>query len=166
MLRVDLLVFRYYESLVAMVEVPDVFQTSQFHFGMGVFQGCALSPLLFNIFIQLLLDSLEKPAFQPCAYRFSSVRDCSLLSSAYADDVELVTCLPEESQALLERTEHFLKWTETVNCAQRNVNLLPWNVLHLETQLKGRACTDGSNRTWNLSGRPVLSWWLWLSIPR
>ena len=93
------LVFRYYESLIAMVEVPDVFQTSPFHFGIGVFQGCTLSPLLFNIVIQLLLDSLEKPAFQPYAYRFSSVQDCSLLSSAYADDVELVTCLPEENQA-------------------------------------------------------------------
>ena len=46
-----------------------------------------------NIVIQLSLDSLEKPAFQPYAYRFSSVQDCSLLSSAYADDVELVTCL-------------------------------------------------------------------------
>ena len=83
------LVFRYYESLVAMVEVPDVFQTAPFRFGIGVFQGCTLSPLLFNIVIQLLLDSLEKPAFQPHAYHFSSVQDCSLLSSAFADDVEL-----------------------------------------------------------------------------
>ena len=32
------LVLRYYESLVAMVEVPDVFQTSPFHFGIGVFK--------------------------------------------------------------------------------------------------------------------------------
>ena len=97
-----------------MVEVPDVFQTSPFHFGIGVFQGCTLSPPLFNIVIQLLLDSLEKPAFHSYAYRFSSVQDCSLLSSAYADDVELVTCLPEENQALLDRTEHFLKWTEAM----------------------------------------------------
>ena len=72
------------------------------------------SAVIGNIVIQLLLDSLEKPAFQPYAYRFSSVQDCSLLSSAYADDVELVTCLPEENQALLDRTEHFLKWTETM----------------------------------------------------
>ena len=57
------LVFSYYESLVAMVEVPDVFETSPFHFGIGVFQGCTLSPLLLNIVIQLLLDSLEKPPF-------------------------------------------------------------------------------------------------------
>ena len=74
-----------------MVEVPDVFQTSPVHFGISFFQGCTPSPLLFNIVIQLFLDSLEKLAFQAYAYRFSIVQDCSLLSSAYADNVELVT---------------------------------------------------------------------------
>ena len=149
------LVFRYYESLVAMVEVPDVFQTSPFHFGIGVFQGCTLSPLLFNIVIQLLLDSLEKPAFQPYAYRFSSVQDCSLLSSAYADDVELVTCLPEENQALLDRTEHFLKWTETMETRPKKCWSLALKRFASRDTNEGESLYRRFNPNLNLSGRPL-----------
>ena len=67
------------------------------------FQGCTLSPKLFNIVIQLLLDILEKPdlQFSAAGYRFSGLKDCSLLSSAYADDIELVTSSAKENQALL-----------------------------------------------------------------
>ena len=110
------LVFDYYERLFAIVDVPGEFQSKPFHFAIGVFQGCTLSPLLFNIVIQLLLDILEKPDLQSSAagYRFSSLKDCSLLSSAYADDIEIVTSSPKENQALLDRTDDFLKWTETM----------------------------------------------------
>ena len=45
------------------------------------------------------LTRSKSPPFNHYADRFSSVQDCSLLSSAYADDVELVTCLPEECGA-------------------------------------------------------------------
>ena len=110
------LVFDYYERLFAIVDVPGEFQSKPFHFAIGVFQGCTLSPLLFNIVIQLLLDTLEKPDLQSsvAGYRFSSLKDCSLLSSAYADDIEIVTSSPKENQALLDRTDDFLKWTETM----------------------------------------------------
>ena len=138
-----------------MVEVPDVFQTSPFHFGIGVFQGCTLSPLLFNIVIQLLLDSLEKPAFQPYAYRFSSVQDCSLLSSAYADDVELVTCLPEENQALLDRTEHFLKWTETMETRPKKCWSLALKRFASRDTNEGESLYRRFNPNLNLSGRPL-----------
>ena len=138
-----------------MVEVPDVFQTSPFHFGIGVFQGCTLSPLLFNIVIQLLLDSLEKPAFQPYAYRFSSVQDCSLLSSAYADDVELVTCLPEENQALLDRTEHFLKWTETMETRPKKCWSLALKRFASRDTNEGESLYRRFNPNLNLSGRSL-----------
>ena len=71
------LVFDYYERLFAIVDVPGEFQSKPFHFAIGVFQGCTLSPLLFNIVIQLLLDILEKPDLQSSAagYRFSSLKD-------------------------------------------------------------------------------------------
>ena len=110
------LVFDYYERLCAIVDVPGEFQLKLFHFAIGVFQGCTLSPLLFNIVIQLLLDTLEKPdlQFSAAGYRFSSLKDCSLLSSAYADDIEIVISSPKENQALLDRTDDFLKWTETM----------------------------------------------------
>ena len=86
---------------------------------MGVnwsFSGLYASPLLFNIVIQLLLDILEKQGLQSSAagYHFSSLKDCSLLSSAYAEDIEIVTSSPKENQALLYRTDDFLKSTETM----------------------------------------------------
>ena len=110
------MVFDHYERLFAIVDVPGEFQSKPFHFTIGVFQGCTLSPLLFNIVIQLLSDTLEKPdlQFSAAGYRFSSLKDISLLCSAYADDIEIVTSSPKENQALLDRTDDFLKWTETM----------------------------------------------------
>ena len=119
------------------------------------FQGCTPSPLLFNIVIQLLLDSLEKPAFQPYAYRFSSVQDCSLLSSAYADNVELVTCLPEENQALLDRTEHFLKWTEMMETRPKKCWSLALKRFASRDTNEGESLYRRFNPNPNLSGRPL-----------
>ena len=41
------LMWRYYEGLIASVMVRDA-QTAWFRFGIGVFQGCTLSTVLFN----------------------------------------------------------------------------------------------------------------------
>ena len=108
------LIHAFYNHLLALVDVPEVFQTQPFHFAIGVFQGCTLSPLLFNLVVQLLLDSLEQKAHSTFAYSISSIDDSSLLTAAYADDLQLVTRLPEENQALLNNTDRFLKWTETM----------------------------------------------------
>ena len=54
------LIHAFYNHLLALVDVPEDFQTQPFHFAIGVFQGCTLSPLLFNLVVQLLLDSLEQ----------------------------------------------------------------------------------------------------------
>ena len=94
--------------------MPEVFQTQPFHFAIGVFRGCTLSLLLFNLVVQLLLDSLEQKAHSTFAYSISSIDESSLLTSAYADDLQLVTRTLEENQALLNNTDRFLKWTETM----------------------------------------------------
>ena len=49
------LIFNYYERLLAKVSVKNG-MTPTFHFAVGVFQGCVLSPALFNICFQPLLD--------------------------------------------------------------------------------------------------------------
>ena len=91
-----------------------LFQTQPFHFAIGVFQGCTVSPLLFNLVVQLLFDSLEQKAHSTFAYSMSSIDESSLLTSAYANDLQLVTHMPEENQALLNNTDRFLKWKETM----------------------------------------------------
>ena len=59
---------------------------------LGVFQGCTLSPTLFNIIVQLALDSVEQ---KQCGYELSSDPETVLQSSAYADDIQFVTSLVE-----------------------------------------------------------------------
>ena len=54
------LIHTFYNHLLALVDMPEVFQTQPFHLAIGVFQGCTLSQLLFNLVVQLLLDSLEQ----------------------------------------------------------------------------------------------------------
>ena len=70
-------------------------------------------------------------------------------------DVDLVTCLPEENQALLDRTEHFLKWTETMETRPKKC----WSLALKRSA--SRDTNDGErlyrrfNPNLNLSGRPL-----------
>ena len=82
------LVRSYYDHLSVTVVVPGILSTNAIHFALGVFQGCTLSPTLFNIIVQLALDSAEQ---KQCGYEFSSDPETVLQSSAYADDVQFVT---------------------------------------------------------------------------
>ena len=49
------LIFNYYESLTARI-ITKSFTSKPFHYSIGIFQGCTMSPTLFNVTIQLLLD--------------------------------------------------------------------------------------------------------------
>ena len=62
------------------------------HYSIGVFQGCTISPVLFNITIQLLLDFVDHPRY---AYSLHADSTISLLTSAYADDIQITTSKPE-----------------------------------------------------------------------
>ena len=64
-----------YDPLTVIVDIPGLFTTRSFHFALGVFQGCTLSPILFNIIIQLALDVLEK--HQSFCYIFSCDQETS-----------------------------------------------------------------------------------------
>ena len=90
------MVRNYYDRLSVVIDVPGNFTTKSFHFALGVFQRCTLSPTLLNIVLQIALDLLE----QPQSFGYTSSRDLStsLFSSAYADDVQLVTGFREQKQ--------------------------------------------------------------------
>ena len=107
------LIHSYYDHLSVIVDIPGLFTTRSFHFALGVFQGCTLSPILFNIIIQLALDVLEK--HQSFCFTFSCDQETSLLSSAYADNIQLVTSFPEQNQRLLDTFSEFLLWTRTIS---------------------------------------------------
>ena len=106
------LVRSYYDHLSVIVAVPGILSTNAIHFALGVFQGCTLSPTLFNIIVQLALDSVEQ---KQCGYDFSSDPETVLQSSAYADDVQFVTSLVEQNQCLLNIFDSFLLWSQTMS---------------------------------------------------
>ena len=70
-----------------------------------------MSPTLFNVTIQLLLDQTK---FHPLSYTFNANNAISLLTSAYADDIQITTSKPEYNQKLLNYVDKFLNWSRTM----------------------------------------------------
>ena len=85
----------YYSNLQAKVTTRD-WSTEPFAYEVGVFQGCTISPYLFDTVFQMLLDTLEEDKYRSMAYKFYSSPSINLFSSAYADDIQITTKLPRE----------------------------------------------------------------------
>ena len=84
------LVFSYYEMMRAKISNGNDLSES-FQFAIGVFQGCVISPILFNICIQPLLDTLHTSAREKgWSYTFSQNTRISRDVLAYANDKELL----------------------------------------------------------------------------
>ena len=80
----------------------------------GTRQGGKASPLLFNIFVDDLVEELEKTR---CGFKIDSVTDVGGIVSIllivcllYADDVVLFAKSPEELQTLLVTVERWARW--------------------------------------------------------
>jgi hypothetical protein len=80
---------------------------------VGVKQGCPLSPLLFNLCIEPLIQSIKLINKGKGAYvDISENKRIENLIQAYADDVALISEKPEGIQAMLETLEAFTKWAK------------------------------------------------------
>ena len=64
---------------------------------IGVFQGCTISPYLFDTVFKMLLDTLEQDKYQSMGYKFCSSPSINLLSSVYTDDIQITINLTRES---------------------------------------------------------------------
>ena len=98
-------VFTYYGGLFAKV-VTGEWESDQFPYDTGVFQGCTLSTILFNIVFNLLsewLKNLTVPGF--------TLDEDEMREQFFADDVTIVTEGVDEHQALLDTVDAFLAWT-------------------------------------------------------
>ena len=109
------LVFNYYEALTAKVLVSKSNLTKPFHYAIGVFQGCVLSPALFNICFQPLLDTIGKVS-SSCgwSYTFKSDPTINRDVSAFADDLELCSWQPKLCQAQISIFDRFLSWSRSM----------------------------------------------------
>ncbi|CAG9581159.1 unnamed protein product [Danaus chrysippus] len=80
-------------------------------YNVGLFQGCCLSPITFNIVINILVDKLicnEKK----WGYRFKFNNKYTESILAFADDLAILTRHPKHCQVLLDEVDKFCEWTD------------------------------------------------------
>lgn len=109
------IILNYYELLCASIVTPD-WSTMFFMYDLGCFQGCILSPILFNSVFNLLLDYLLP--LSKLGYSFKAI-STKIATKAYADDLNLTTALAKDNQKLADRCDHWLEWTKTMKAKPR-----------------------------------------------
>jgi len=77
-----------------------------FTYEIGVFQGCVISPLLFNMVFNLLLDLLSALT-EERGYQLKATGK-KIHDLAYADDLSLVASSVSKAQMSLDLTDCFL----------------------------------------------------------
>ena len=94
----------WYQSLCAVVRINGTYGI-HFQISKGTRQGSILSPYIFNIFINGLLEELEH---SPCGLRIGGSKFNSM---AYADDIELIAANVSDLQCLVNVCYNYsIKW--------------------------------------------------------
>ena len=87
-LSVRRIIHCYYDKLVAKVVTKD-WQTQFFHYDIGLFQGCTMSTILFDITFNLLLDFIK--CHDNLGYAMKRPLSTKGMRKAYADDLTIIT---------------------------------------------------------------------------
>jgi len=110
------LIYLYYSSLFAKVSTSK-WTTSFFPFEIGVFQGCTISPILFDLVYQLCIDYVNHFGTDP--YVFSQAFDLNskfglieLFQLVYADDHTIINRSLSGAQSTLDLVQKWLTWTD------------------------------------------------------
>ena len=104
-----------YKNIQAQVIVGDA-KTKSVRMRQGVRQGCPLSPILFNFFVNELAKMLEKTEV--------GVKYCDQIISSllYADDVVLMADSKEDLQVLIDTVDKFCRrWHMDINLKKSEV---------------------------------------------
>ena len=102
-----------YSRLQACIRLPNGI-SSPFPSLVGLKQGCNLSPILFNIFINDLIDDLDRQSIDPP--KLGNLRVNCLL---YADDLVLMAESQTGLQKLMDTLENFTKqWHMQINTSK------------------------------------------------
>ena len=106
-----------YANLEAGVRIGDSI-SRRFRLLQGVRQGCPLSPILFNCYINGLVLELQKLGK---GVRVETIQR-NIDGLLYADDVILIADSPEDLQAMIDTVDDFnKKWQLTLNLGKSKV---------------------------------------------
>ena len=100
-------------------------KSKQFHISQGVAQGCSMSPILFSIFINQLLDEVEKAGFG-----ITIKNDVKVGGLMFADDFVGLTTTAEDLQKLINVVQEFCnKWRLKSNIKKSAVMVISKEVV-------------------------------------
>ncbi len=105
----------YYNALFAKV-VTSQWSTSEFPFRIGVFQGCTISPILFDLVYQLCINYVKDNGTEPYAFSNTTLNlkakhgIIEVDQEGYADDHTLLNRTPRGAQCGLDLISRWLKW--------------------------------------------------------
>jgi len=92
-----------YKDSITKIILPDNTTTSEIPINIGVKQGCTLSPILFNLVIDELIEELKMSSMGIC------IENNKTPALAFADDLVLLSENIHEMRSMLRKVEHFLK---------------------------------------------------------
>ena len=118
-LPVQRLVQDYYAGLRVIVDTGS-YQSDPIEQLIGVFQGCPLSPIIFNLALAPLYDWIGRSEHFAYAYEFKPPNKATdlppvmLLGTGFADDISIVVTDERYAQILLDGTDRFLRWSRSM----------------------------------------------------
>ena len=141
------LMWKYYERLCAAVLVNgDV--TPPFWFEVGVFQGCTVSTILFNVAFNTSFAHIQ-PLEKKCAYVFRNLK-VSVMQTGYADDLCITTgthgrhSAASNNELVLKKFQEWLQWSQTMAAKPKKC---------IASGLKGGKPFDPELKVWESEGK-------------
>ena len=102
-----------YRENISCVKVNKSF-TKPFKVSTGLRQGCVLSPILFNLFVN------DLPASIAATHKGIQFGDCTISSLLYADDLVMIADSEQAMQTLLEKVHEWCSlWNIKVNSSMQ-----------------------------------------------
>ena len=137
------LMWKYYEKLCAAVHINGEL-TPWFWFEVGVFQGCTVSTILFNVAFNTSFMHIQ-PLEAECSYVFRNQK-ISVLQTGYADDLGIVTGTRgpmdafQNNEKVLKRLQEWLDWTRSMKAKPKKC---------ITSGLKHGKAIDPELKIWN-----------------
>jgi hypothetical protein len=100
-----------YQGATSVIELGGT-RSEKIQWKRGVKQGCPLSPLLFNLFLEPLLQAMDATCERRGAFVGPAEERIGFTTQTYADDIIFIARKRENIQKMLEVLEDFTNWSQ------------------------------------------------------